>query len=46
MNNVQTDTGIGSTPLDGTHKSNVYRGMLARVWEIDNSQKGIGSNTK
>jgi len=40
MNNVQTDTGIGSTPLDGTHKSNVYRGMLARVWEIANSQKG------
>ena len=40
MNNIQTDTSIGSTPLDGTHKSNLYRGMLARVWEIANSQKG------
>lgn len=40
MNNVQTDTNVGSTPLDGTHKSNLYRGMLDRVWEIANTQKG------
>lgn len=40
MNNVQTDASIGGTPLDGTHKSNKYGQMLARVWEIANSQKG------
>ena len=40
MNNVQIDTDVGSTPLDGTHKSNKYGAMLARVWEIANSKKG------
>ena len=40
MNNIQTDTSIGSTPLDGTHKSNMYGQMLARVWEIANTKKG------
>lgn len=40
MNNVQTDTNVGGTPLDGTHKSNQYGQMLARVWEIANSKKG------
>jgi hypothetical protein len=40
MNNVQTDTNVGGTPLDVTHKSNMYGQMLARVWEIANSKKG------
>lgn len=40
MNNVQIGASVGGTPLDGTHKSNQYGQMLARVWEIANSQKG------